>query len=39
MNIGMLAEFLGAWLKELVDTLMHAMDWLKALPETLKKEA
>ena len=28
MDIGALAEFLGAWLKELIKTFMEAMDWL-----------
>ena len=28
-NLGALAEFLGAWLKELIKTIMEAMDWLK----------
>ena len=28
MDIGALAEFLGAWLKELIKTVMEAMDWL-----------
>lgn len=29
MDLGKLAEFLGAWLKELIKTLMEAMDWLE----------
>lgn len=29
MEIGALAEYLGAWLKELIKTFMEAMDWLE----------
>ena len=29
MDLGNLAEFLGAWLKELIKTFMEAMDWLE----------
>lgn len=29
MDIGNLAEYLGAWLKELIKTIMEAFDWLK----------
>ncbi len=28
MNLGALAEYLGAWLKELIKTILEAMDWL-----------
>lgn len=28
MDIGALAEFLGAWLKELIKTIIAAKDWL-----------
>ena len=29
MDLGYLAEFLGAWLKELIKTIMEAFDWLE----------
>ncbi len=29
MNVGALVEYLGAWLKELIKTIMEAMDWLE----------
>lgn len=29
MDIGNLAEYLGAWLKELIKTIMEAFDWLQ----------
>ena len=28
-KFGAIAEYLGAWLKELIKTVMEAMDWLK----------
>lgn len=28
-KFGAIAEYLGAWLKELIKTIMEAMDWLK----------
>ncbi len=28
-KIGSIAEYLGAWLKELIKTIMEMMDWLE----------